>query len=164
DLLNLGNRFTMMVTNLPGAGLDPVRRLKAVHGAVLRTKSSGQRSVAPVLFDAAELVPPWLLRRAGPGLIRHQPFVNLAVTNMPGSATPLYLLGAPMTELYPFITVTGNIGVIVGVLSYVDTLGLSVTVDADVVPDLDRLVAALRAAADSLVDANHAAARASGQP
>ena len=52
--------------------------------------------------------------------------------------TPLYLLGARLRELYPFITVTGNIGVIVGVLSYVDTLAVTVTVDADVVPDLDR--------------------------
>ena len=71
---------------------------------------------------------------------------------MPGSPDPLYLLGARIRELYPFITVTGNIGVIVGVLSYLDALGLPLTVDADVVPDLDRLMAAMAAAADALVE------------
>ena len=158
DLTTLGNRFTMMVTGLPPTGLDPVRRLRAVHAAVARSRSSGQTSVAPVLFDAAALVPVWLLRRTGPGLIRRQPFVNLAVTNMPGSPSALYLRGARMTELYPFITVTGNIGVIVGVLSYDDTLGVAVTVDADAVPDLDRLMAAMAAAAEDLVDTLPAAA------
>jgi len=152
DLAGLGNNFAMMIAELPEDGLDPVERLQAVHRSTATCKASGQTSLAPVLFGASELVPVWLLRRIAPTLIRHQPFANLAVTNMSGSSDPLYLLGARMRELYPFITVTGNIGVIIGVLSYVDELGLSVTVDADVVPELDRLIAAMAGAADALVD------------
>ena len=152
DLSGLGNNFAMMIADLPEPGLDPVRRLRQVHQATARSKASGQTALSPVLFGVSELVPVWLLSRLGPTLIRHQPFANLAVTNMPGSADPLYLLGARMRELYPFITVTGNIGVIVGALSYLDEMGVSVTVDADVVPDLDRLMAAMAAAADALVE------------
>jgi diacylglycerol O-acyltransferase / wax synthase len=158
DLANLGNNFAMMIADLPEDGLDPVPRLRAVHESTSKSKASGQTSLTQLLFGASELVPIWLLRRVGPTLIRHQPFANLTVTNMPGSPDPLYLLGARMRELYPFITVTGNLGLIVGVLSYLDELALSLTVDADVVPDLDRLTAAMAVAADALV------AQATGQP
>ncbi len=151
DLDHLGNHFTMMITELPIGADDPVERLRSVHEATTRSKASGQTAVAPLLFAVTELLPVRLLRRLGPVLIRRQPFVNLAVTDMPGSPTPLYLLGAPLRELYPFISVTGNIGMIVGVLSYVDTLAVTVTVDAQIVPDLDGLMAAIASAADALL-------------
>ena len=151
DLERLGNHFTMMITELPVGARDPLERLRRVHEATTRSKASGQAAVAPLLFALTELLPVRLLRRLGPALIRRQPFANLAVTDMPGSPTPLYLLGAPLRELYPFISVTGNVGMIVGVLSYLDTLAVTVTVDADVVPDLDGLMTAIASASDALV-------------
>ena len=152
DPAGLGNRFTMMVTELPSGDTDPLRRVQRVHEATQTCKSSGQTAVGTWLFGVSELVPVRLLRRVAPALIRRQPFANLAVTNMPGTDAPLYLAGAPLLELYPFITVTGNIGVIVGALSYLGGLGISLTVDADLVPDLDRLAAAIEAAAEALLD------------
>ncbi len=149
---HLGNHFTFMIADLPAADVDPTWQLRQVHRATSRAKTSGQAGISAALFAASELVPVWLLRRAGPELVRRQPFVNLAVTNMAGSPAPLYLLGARLRELYPFITVTGNIGLIVGVVSYVDTLSLTLTVDADLVDDVEGLAAAMSAAADLLVD------------
>ncbi len=148
----LGNHFTFMVAELPVGEADPSRQLRRVHQATVRAKSSGQAELGAALFALSELVPVWWLRRVGPGLIRRQPFVNLAVTNMAGSPVPLYLLGARLRELHPFISVTGNIGLIVGLVSYVDTLSLTFTVDADLVDDVDGLVTAVRVAADTLVD------------
>ena len=79
--------------------------------------------------------------------------MNLCVSNMPGSRDPLYLLGARLTDLYPYICGVGNIAVIVGVISYLDSLGVGLTVDADVVPDPDVLAEGLRLAAAELVAA-----------
>jgi hypothetical protein len=99
-------------------------------------------------------VPQALLSLIGPVVLRHQPFVNLAVTNLPGTREPMFLLGSRMLELYPYICVTGNIAVIIGVLSYENGIHMGVTVDSDVVPDVDRLIEGIERAAAELVDAS----------
>jgi WS/DGAT/MGAT family acyltransferase len=147
------NRFSMMVAGLPVEVADPVERLAVVADEMGRRKAQAQADIGPVLFTIGGLVPPPLLRLAGPTLLAHQPFVNLAVTNLPGTREPMYLLGARMLELFPYVAVTGNIATIIGVLSYEDGLGVGVTVDADVVPDADALVADLEASARALVTA-----------
>ena len=100
------------------------------------------------------LVPQRLLRAVGPGLLHHQPFVNLVVTNLAGSRRPVYLLGSRLLEMYPFVTVTGNLGITIGVVSYDDALGVGITVDADAVPDVTALAASIARAADDLIHAS----------
>jgi WS/DGAT/MGAT family acyltransferase len=155
----LENRFSIMVGSLPIAVDDPVERLRLVHEEMVRHKAAASTSVAPLLFRAGDLVPTPVLHALAPTLLRHQPLVNTAVTNIPGTTEPLYLLGARLLEMYPLITVTGNLGVIVGVLSYEDGLGVGITVDADVVTDVDDLAAAMDAAASELIDACRSADR-----
>jgi hypothetical protein len=58
-----------------------------------------------------------------------------------------------MLELYPYVGVTGNLGVIIGVVSYGETLGVGVTVDADIVPDPGALATAIEESARALIDA-----------
>ena len=147
------NRFSMMLTDLPVDLADPVECLRQVHTDMDRHKASSQASIGPLLFALGGLLPPQLLRLAGPALLERQPLVNLAVTNLPGTRDPLYLLGSRMLELFPFVGVTGNIAVIVGVLSYEDGLGVGITVDSDVVPDVDVLVEGVENAARALVEA-----------
>ncbi len=145
------NRFSLMIADLPLAVADPVERLERVHAEMAEHKERSQSDMGPALFTVAGLVPPALLRLAGPTILAHQPFVNLAVTNLPGTRDPMYLLGSRMLELYPYVGVTGNIATIIGVLSYEDGLGVGITVDADVVPDAEALVAAMEESAAELV-------------
>lgn len=147
------NRFSMMIADLPVAVADPVERLREVHDAMERRKASSQAAIGPALFTLGGLLPPALLRRVGTVLLAHQPFVNLAVTNLPGTRAPLYLLGSRMLELFPFVGVTANIAVIVGALSYGDGLGVGITVDVDVVPDVDILIEGIELATAALVGA-----------
>jgi hypothetical protein len=55
--------------------------------------------------------------------------------------------------VYPLVGGTGNLAVIVGVLSYGGSLGDCVTVDGDVVDDVERLVAGFAPALADLVQA-----------
>jgi hypothetical protein len=66
----------------------------------------------------------------------------------------LYLLGARLLEMYPFVTVTGNLAITIGVVSYEDALGIGITVDADAVPDVTALATSIAGAADELVSAS----------
>lgn len=158
------NRFTFMVVDLPVATTDPIDRLRQVHTDMVGHKRSAQSSMTALLFRASDILPMQLLSTLGPPVLRRQPFVNLAVSNLPGTTEPLYLLDSRMLEMFPFINVTGNIAVIVGVLSYEDGLGVSITVDADVIDDLDALAAAIDGASSELVDAVRDAAASSRPP
>jgi diacylglycerol O-acyltransferase / wax synthase len=147
------NRFTLMIAELPVAVADPVERLHRVHDDMERHKASAQTDLGPLLFTLGAMLPPALLQLVGPALLERQPFVNLAVTNLPGTRDPMYLLGSRLLELFPYVSVTGNIAVIIAVLSYEDGLGVGITVDADVVEDVDDLVLDIEQAVRSLVDA-----------
>jgi len=145
------NRFSMMVADLPPGALDPLGRLRVAHADMAERKASGQSMIGSLLFNLGALVAPWLLRPVAALVLEHQPFVNLAVTNLPGSDDPAYLLGSRMLELFPFVTVTANIALIIGVLSYDGTLGVGLTADADIIGDLDRVAEALACSASELV-------------
>lgn len=146
------NRFSLMLADLPVAIADPLERLRAVHTEMERHKLSAQSELGPLVFALSDIVPEWLLALIGPAVLRRQPLVNLAVTNLPGTRDPLFLLGSRMLELYPYVSVTGNVATIIGVLSYEDGLGVGITVDADVVPDVEVLVDGMSLAARALVE------------
>jgi WS/DGAT/MGAT family acyltransferase len=146
-----GNVFSFLLADLPVAPDDPAERLARIHDQLTERKASLASSWASRLFSVVDLVPLPLLRRLGPAALARQPFVNLAVTNIPGSREPMFLLGSRMEELHPIVTGVGNIACVIGVLSYRDTLGVGVTVDPDVVPDPDGLLDHIRGAAADLV-------------
>ena len=147
------NSFSMIVVDLPLHLDDPLERLHTLHEQMDRHKRSVQTTLGTKLFRLVDLLPSWLVRQGGPPILHRQPVVNLAVTNLPGARDEAYLLGARMLELFPFITVTGNLGMIIGVLSYADGLGVSITVDSDVVADADSLLDAFGPALRELVEA-----------
>jgi diacylglycerol O-acyltransferase len=147
------NRFSVIVTELPLGLRDPLERLRYVHAELLPRREAAPTSMGARVFALAGLVPPWLLRLAGRVALDHQPVADLAVTNLRGPGAPVYLLGARMLQVYPLVSGTGNLATIVGVLSYDDRLGICVTVDADVVPDPEVLLAGFPRSLRALVDA-----------
>ena len=149
----MSNAFSLLVSDLPLGEMTLTARVAAVHAATARARAAGQVDLGSMLWRIESVVPPSLLRVVAPPLLRHQPFVNLAVTNLAGSRVPLYLLGSRMLEVYPFITLTGNIGLIVGVLSHEDRLGVSVTTDPQLGLDVERFVHDVAAAAEAFVGA-----------
>ena len=145
------NLFSMMIADLPPGALDPISRLRATHAEMTARKTSGQTMIGPLLFALGGLVAPWLLRAFAAEVLKRQPFVNLAVTNLPGTDAPVYLLGSRLLELFPFVTVAGNVALIIGVLSYNGTLGVGLTADADVIGALDRLADGVQLATAELI-------------
>ncbi len=151
DPSTLGNRFSIRSVGLPVGVDEPLERVRLLHSRMHADAPSVVRSFMPHLFSIADLVPPPVLRGLVPPLLAHQPLVNLAVSNIPGSREPLYLWESPMLGLHPFINVVGNVALIIGVLSYIDGLGVGITVDPDVVGGPDTLVPHLRDAMAELV-------------
>ncbi len=57
-------------------------------------------------------------------------------SNVQGPASPLYLAGARLTEVFAVVPLSGNVTVGIGVLSYAGQLAISVIADRDTCPDL----------------------------
>jgi diacylglycerol O-acyltransferase / wax synthase len=148
----VGNSFSLLTADLPVDVDDPLGRLDRIHHQMEHAKATSRTvGLISTLFDVADVVPPAALRVLGPVILDHQPFVNLAVTNIPGARGPLHLLGARLESIHPIVTGVGNIATIVGVLSYCGSLGVGITVDPDVAGDPEALVGDVEGAAAELL-------------
>jgi hypothetical protein len=75
--------------------------------------------------------------------VPHQPLVNVVVTNVPGPAAPLFMLGAPMLEAIPLVPLGGNLSVGIAALSYCGQLSVGILADPHACPDVAVLAAGM---------------------
>jgi diacylglycerol O-acyltransferase len=133
----LGNRVSMFVVDLPVDEPDPARQLRRVHDQTTALKQSGLVDGAEAvirLADGMTLVAAPLTR-----FVSHHIPMNLVITNIPGPPVPLWLRGARLLEVFPYVEVVDREGLTIAVLSYTDQLLFGVTSDRDVIPDLGLL-------------------------
>jgi diacylglycerol O-acyltransferase len=143
----LGNRFGLVFVNLPlgRAGLrDRTRAVKVEMDAIKRSRQGwvtfgglNTAGTMPARVDRA-----FIDRYAGMG--------SMIVTNVSGPRRALSFAGVEAAGLLFWVPATGPIGLGVSIVSYAGQLRIGVIADATLVPDPDRLVAALQA---ELVDA-----------
>jgi len=138
----LGNRVTAIVASLPVGLADPDRRLARIVASTRRLKARGEAGTLGALLDAADAIPAPVARVLVRS-VRHQPFVNLVVTNVPGPPLPLYLLGAELLEAFPLVPLSANLSIGVAILSYNGALTISLNADADACPDVGVLAAGI---------------------
>jgi diacylglycerol O-acyltransferase len=76
--------------------------------------------------------------------------VNISVTNVPGPPVPLYLGGARLLELFPVVSLAGNLTLAVAVLSYAGQLNLTAVADRDGCADVAVFAQGVQSALDEL--------------
>ena len=130
----LGNEMSAMLVRLPICAAPAVERLRKVAVAEHSRKEHGQAHATRLMLSALDALPPMAVSAAS-RLVHHQPFVNLVVTNVPGPAVPLYMLGARMLEVIPLVPLGGNLSVGVAALSYNGLFTIGVLVDPVACPD-----------------------------
>lgn len=142
ERMQLGNRVSGMIVDLPVADPDPVARLEAVRAETRDLKERRQAVGAAFLLDLTHYAAPTLMGLAA-RVMHHQRFVNLVVTNVPGPQVPLYCMGARMLEAYPIVPLGLNLTLGIAILSYCGVLHFGLFVDGDAFDDLDVLVRAM---------------------
>jgi WS/DGAT/MGAT family acyltransferase len=138
----LGNRVAQVIADLPVGERDPVARLRAVSETTRRLKASKQ-SRGTELFEE---ISDWTATSLLTGIVRLAAAVrtyNLVVTNVPGPRVPLYLLEAPLLEIYPVVPLFDNTALGVALFSYHDGLYWGFNSDWDRMHDLHDFVDAL---------------------
>jgi diacylglycerol O-acyltransferase len=138
---------------------DPVERLKAIRrGTTAMKKQMGTfRGVIPTDFPS--LGSPWLISGLASLYGRSRiadwlRLTNVAISNVPGSKVPVYLVGAKMTDYYPLSIVVHGVALNITVQSHVDQLCFGLIACRRAVPDvheigrqLQRAMATLRSLA-----------------
>jgi WS/DGAT/MGAT family acyltransferase len=139
-----GNQDGWMIVPLPLGEPDPVRRLQLIAAQTAERKhkarpQTGSGISASLLFQRA------FLRG-----FAHQRLMNTSVTNVPGPPVPLYLAGARLLELFPMVSLMGNLTLVVAVFSYAGQLNLTAVADQDTCPDVEVFAQGVRSALDDL--------------
>jgi WS/DGAT/MGAT family acyltransferase len=148
EALGLGNRVSSLFVELPGAEPDPHERYRRTIEATEALKRGKQAAGAETLVDIAGLAPPVL--HAAVARLSYTPrLFNVTITNVPGSQTTLYALGAPLRHIFPLVPIFAYHAVGIAVVSYDGEVVFGLNADHDTVPDLDVLA---RGIADSLYE------------
>ena len=147
--LTLGNRVSGMFVSLPLDVADARERLHLIAAEMRAAKEAGQSRAFDFALGIAGTVPtalaPLLSR-----VVQLWPVAHTVCTNVPGPRETRALLGKKIVDLHPIVPLAAGIGLGFAILSYAGKLSITATADATLVADVDRLPAALRAAADEL--------------
>lgn len=137
----LGNLISLIIVDLPVDQPDPVVRLERIHAVTSELKGSGLVAGAQRILDIADAITPL----AGPltRFVSRSIPMNLVITNIPGPPVPLYLCGARIERVFPYVEVIDNEGLTIAVVSYEDHLHFGITADRDVMADLDDVAASI---------------------
>jgi diacylglycerol O-acyltransferase / wax synthase len=146
-----GNQDGMMVVPLALAEPDPVRRLAAIAVETAARKRQARQRVGSGIFRFVAVQRGWFR------FLAHQRSVNLLVSNVPGPPVPLYLAGARVLELFPVVSLMGNLTLAVAVFSYAGQLNLTAVADRDTCPDVEVFAQGVRGALEGLAQSVGAA-------
>ncbi|TQJ91553.1 wax ester/triacylglycerol synthase family O-acyltransferase [Streptomyces sp. SLBN-31] len=149
-----GNRLSGYLIRLPVDDPDPLGRLATVRTAMDRNKNAGPNRGAGAVALLADHVPPLAHRLGGPLVSQAaRLWFDILVTSVPLPSFGLKLGGNPVTEVYPLAPLARGQALAVAVSTYRGQVHYGLVADAEAVPDLDRLAAALTAEVETLITA-----------
>ena len=147
--LTLGNRVSGMFASLPIDVADARERLHVIATEMRTAKETGQARSFDLVLSVTGALPSALAPLVA-RLAQAWPVAHTVCTNVPGPREARAFLGRRVLELHPVVPLAAGIGLGFAILSYAGKISITATADATLVPDADRLPAALKAAADEL--------------
>jgi WS/DGAT/MGAT family acyltransferase len=147
-----GNKVMMARSALGTHIADPVERLMAISRRMGAVKQSMKATPARLMMDWVNVPAPALLAQAARLYENFSmqdyvaPPYNLVISNVPGSAQPLYFAGARMLSNHPVSIPYHGLAFNITVMSYQDNLDIGLTGHRGTVPDPEKIVEGMLAA------------------
>ena len=151
------NYVSMMLVALATHIADPARRMAAIVAASTRAKTLTGSMKGAIPTDMPSLGIPWLMARITPlyrqaaSANRIPVIANVAISNVPGPQTPLYLAGAELRAYYPVSIVTHGLGLNITIVSYHGSLDYGLVAARQAMPNLRRFAGYLQSAHEELM-------------
>jgi diacylglycerol O-acyltransferase / wax synthase len=153
----LGNQISFVFAELPCDQPDPLGRLYRVNEAMTRQKRGQAPEGTRAVIQAAARAPVTVQQTLSK-LIASPRTANLVVSNIPGPAGPLFMLGCRLRGAYPVVPLSERHAVSVGMLSVDEQACFGVYADSESLPDVDALAKDIDDAIAELLVAAHLAA------
>jgi diacylglycerol O-acyltransferase len=134
----LGNHISFVFAHLPCDEPDPLIRLRRVHDTMSQRKRDGEPEGADLALKAAALTPPAVQHTLSRFIASPRTF-NLVVSNIPGPAQPLYMLGCPLQSTYPIVPLADRHALSVGMTTVRDLACFGIYADRETLPHADEL-------------------------
>lgn len=145
----LGNHLSFVFSDLPCEEPSPVRRLQRVKGMMTRRKQDREPEGADLAFKVAEHAPGVVQHAISRAFASPRTF-NFVVSNIPGPAQPMYMLGCPLEAAYPVVPLADRHALSVGMTSVRDRACIGIYADREAIPDADDLARDIDAAITEL--------------
>ena len=138
----LGNRFTLVLLELPVGEADPEARLSLLKARMDHLKGGTQAAVNYGLLHAMGATPA-RVERVVADIFGAK--ATAVMTNVPGPREPLSLAGNPVSGIQFWVPQAAHLGLGVSIFSYAGEVTVGIAADAGLVPDPEALVAAFEA-------------------
>lgn len=137
---DLGNRITFVPITIPLDIRNPRKLMNAIRKRTAFLKLAQMAECVGLFGTLLGTIPTAAQQLLGP-IVSQVPLglCNLIFTNVPGPASPLYLLGHKMLQCYPYVPIGGDLGINCAMLTYCGIAYFGFTGNAIAAPDLDRL-------------------------
>ncbi|MHA7817469.1 MAG: WS/DGAT/MGAT family O-acyltransferase [Pseudohaliea sp.] len=147
-----GNNITAMTTRIFTDEKDPVKRLRKIHRATVRSKAARAGVSARVMTDLTRHVPAATQLLASRLLLTSgvaARLCNLFISNVPGPQVPLYMNGARAVHSLGLAPLADGMGLFIATPSYNGEIGFNVISTREILPDMDVFMRCLE---DSLAE------------
>ena len=134
----LGNRFGLVLLDLPVSTGEPDERLRLVHERMDAIKHSREGAVSYGILAATGAAPVALEERV---IDFFSAKASLVLTNVPGPRDRIQIAGAPVGGVLVWAPCAGAVSMSVSIFSYAGDVSVGFLVDAGLVPDPDALAA-----------------------
>ncbi len=150
------NQASMSLISLGTHLADPRKRLMHVMEAsrAMKAAMGSVKSILPTNFPSIGV--PWLMEAAaklyGKARVaeRIPQVANVVISNVPGPQVPLYLAGARMLTNFPTSIVVHGLALNITVQSFDQSMDFGLMADAQAMPDVKELAAAILVALDDV--------------
>jgi WS/DGAT/MGAT family acyltransferase len=130
----LGNHISFVFAELPCKEPDPIRRLQRVHALMSRRKHDREPEGVDLALKVAGYAP-GAVQHAITRILASPRTFNLVVSNIPGPAPQMYMLGCPLEAAYPMVPLADRHALSVGMTSVGDRACFGIYTDREAIPD-----------------------------
>ncbi len=139
DNFERANCVSALFADLPVGEADALSRLSYIQDQTQVLKNSGAARGTEMLVEFNNLLSAdWITRLGMQAASSLEPF-NLIVTNVRGPSAPLYLLGARLSEIVPFVPLMPNQRLGIAIASYCNQVTLGLSGDWEGIANLEEL-------------------------
>jgi len=135
----LGNRFGLVFLGLPVGAAERDDRLAGIKTRMDEIKDSPEGAIGFGLLTTIGSTPSQV-EKAVIDLFSSK--ATMVVTNVPGPTSQVYLAGAPVAGVIPWVPTSGDIGIGISIFSYAGQVFVGLAADAGLLPDPELVVAA----------------------